>query len=130
MHHGMPLQHFSSNHMRRTSMGGHPKLCFAGISWRHVRQGSMEVTQSKTIKWKDQSCKQRSGREHLGGATPRSTRSQRNKASMSALEKTGAGRSSRPPRPVGPSRPFSPLLMSSGALLRQVSCSFSPLLCA
>jgi hypothetical protein len=32
--------------------GGQPRLCFAGMSWRHVRQGSMEVTQSKIIKWK------------------------------------------------------------------------------
>jgi hypothetical protein len=34
--------------------GGQPRLCFAGISWRHVRQGSMEVTQSENIKWKEQ----------------------------------------------------------------------------
>jgi hypothetical protein len=34
--------------------GGHPRLCFAGISWRHVRQESMEVSQSKIIKWKEQ----------------------------------------------------------------------------
>jgi hypothetical protein len=26
---------------------GQPRPCFAGISWRHVRQGSMEVTQRK-----------------------------------------------------------------------------------
>jgi hypothetical protein len=34
--------------------GGQPRLCFAGISWRHVRQRNMEVTQSKIIKWKEQ----------------------------------------------------------------------------
>jgi hypothetical protein len=33
--------------------GGEPRLCFAGISWRHVRQGSMEVTPRKIIKWKE-----------------------------------------------------------------------------
>jgi hypothetical protein len=33
---------------------GQPMPCFAGISWRHVRQESMEVTQSKIIRWKDQ----------------------------------------------------------------------------
>jgi hypothetical protein len=33
---------------------GQPRPCFAGISWRHVRKGSMEVTQRKIIKWKDQ----------------------------------------------------------------------------
>jgi hypothetical protein len=27
---------------------GQPRLCFVGISWRHVRQGSMEVSQSET----------------------------------------------------------------------------------
>jgi hypothetical protein len=27
--------------------GGQPRPCFVGFSWRHVRQGSMEVTQSK-----------------------------------------------------------------------------------
>jgi hypothetical protein len=47
--HEMPLQHISSNHMQRTSIGK-ARLCFARISWRHVRQGSMEVTQSKIIK--------------------------------------------------------------------------------
>jgi hypothetical protein len=31
---------------------GQPMLYFAGTSWRHVRQGSMEVTQRKIIKWK------------------------------------------------------------------------------
>jgi hypothetical protein len=34
--------------------GGQPRPCFAGISRRHVKQGSMEVTQSKIIKWKEQ----------------------------------------------------------------------------
>jgi hypothetical protein len=34
--------------------GGQPRLGFAGISWIHVRQGSMEVTQSENIKWKEQ----------------------------------------------------------------------------
>jgi hypothetical protein len=34
--------------------GGQPRLGFAGISWMHVRQGSMEVTQSENIKWKEQ----------------------------------------------------------------------------
>jgi hypothetical protein len=65
----------------------------------------MEVTHSKTIQWEIESCKQKSRRECLGGATPWSTRSQRNKGAWSALEKDGAGRSSRRPRPVGPGRP-------------------------
>jgi hypothetical protein len=34
--------------------GGQPRLYFVGISWRHMRQGSMEVTQSENIKWKKQ----------------------------------------------------------------------------
>jgi hypothetical protein len=34
--------------------GGKLRLCLAGILWRHVRQGSMEVIQGKIIKWKDQ----------------------------------------------------------------------------
>jgi hypothetical protein len=34
--------------------GGQTKLCFAGISWMHVRQGSMEVNPSENIKWKEQ----------------------------------------------------------------------------
>jgi hypothetical protein len=33
--------------------GGQPRPCFAGISWKHVRQGSMEVNQSKIIMWKE-----------------------------------------------------------------------------
>jgi hypothetical protein len=34
--------------------GEQPRLGFARISWMHVRQGSMEVTQSENIKWKEQ----------------------------------------------------------------------------
>jgi hypothetical protein len=34
--------------------GRQPRPCFAGISWRHVRQGSMEVIESENIKWKEQ----------------------------------------------------------------------------
>jgi hypothetical protein len=34
-------------HAKDKHGGGQPGLVFAGISWRHVRQGSMAVTQSK-----------------------------------------------------------------------------------
>jgi hypothetical protein len=30
------------------------KNCFAENSWWHVKQGSMDMTKSKGIKWKDQ----------------------------------------------------------------------------
>jgi hypothetical protein len=126
MHHGMLLQHFHQTTCKGQAWG-QPKLCFIGISWKHVRQGSMEVTQSKTIKWRDQSCKQRSGREHLGDATPWSMQSQSNKASMSVLEKAGARRNREDPRTVGPGRPASPLFKTHGAPLRQVSHSSSSL---
>jgi hypothetical protein len=53
MHHGMHLQHLLSNHMQSTSMGGSQGFV-VGISWRHVRQGSIEVSQSENIKWKEQ----------------------------------------------------------------------------
>jgi hypothetical protein len=33
--------------------GGAAKAFFVGISWRHVRQGSMGVSQSENIKWKE-----------------------------------------------------------------------------
>jgi hypothetical protein len=33
---------------------GAAKALFARISWMHVRHGSMEATQSKNIKWKEQ----------------------------------------------------------------------------
>jgi hypothetical protein len=33
---------------------GAAKAWFAGISWMHVRQGIMDVTQSENIKWKEQ----------------------------------------------------------------------------
>ena len=123
MHHGMPLQHLSSNHMQRTSMGGgQPRLCFAGISWRHVRQGSMDMTQSKEIKWMDQSCKQRNGREHLGGETPWSTRSQSNKGAWSTLEKIEVGRGSEDPKKKGSSSSKP----SSTTSLRRHSVSESP----
>jgi hypothetical protein len=81
----------------------------------------MEVTQRKTIKWRDQLCKERSGREHLGGAAPWSMQSQRNKGAWSAMEKIQAKWSSKGPRPVGPGRPASPRFIPPSALLRQVS---------
>jgi hypothetical protein len=46
-------KHLLSNHMQSTSMGA-AKALFAGISWMHVRKGSMEVTQSEIMKWKEQ----------------------------------------------------------------------------
>jgi hypothetical protein len=34
--------------------GGGSKHCFEGNSWWHVKQRSMDMTQSKGIKWKEQ----------------------------------------------------------------------------
>jgi hypothetical protein len=45
--------------------GGQQRLYFVGISWMHVRQGSMDMTQGM----KHQVEGPMSGREHLGGAT-------------------------------------------------------------
>jgi hypothetical protein len=87
------------------------KHCFAGNSWWHVKQveqGSMDMTQSKGIKWKDQSYKQRSGRESLDGATSGARGHESHKGEIITLEKTEPGRSQRHPRPVGPGRPASP----------------------
>jgi hypothetical protein len=57
MHHdpsrGAPPTSFIKPHAKYKH-GGKPRLGFAGISWMHVRQGSMEVTQSENIKWKEQ----------------------------------------------------------------------------
>jgi hypothetical protein len=57
MHHDAsrdaPLTSFIKPHAK-DKHGGHPRLGFAGISWMHVRQESMEVTQSENIKWKEQ----------------------------------------------------------------------------
>jgi hypothetical protein len=56
MHHDAsrdaPLTSFIKPHAK-DKHGGQPRLCFAGISWRYVRQGSMEATQSEIIKWKE-----------------------------------------------------------------------------
>jgi hypothetical protein len=46
MHHGMPLQHFSSNHMQRTSMGA-AKSLFCRNLMEACEAREMEVTQSK-----------------------------------------------------------------------------------
>jgi hypothetical protein len=51
---GCPPTSFIKPHAKYKHGGGQPRLCFAGISWTHVRQGSMEVTQSENIKWKEQ----------------------------------------------------------------------------
>jgi hypothetical protein len=93
----------------------------------HVKQGSMEVTQSKVIKWETPSCKKMCGREHLDGATPWSMRSQSNKEAWSALEKAGAERGSKAPRPLCPGRAASPFILPLGARLPQVSHSSSSL---
>jgi hypothetical protein len=57
MHHDTswdaPPTYFIKPHAK-DKHGGKTRLYFAGISWRHVRQGSMEVTQSENIKWKEQ----------------------------------------------------------------------------
>jgi hypothetical protein len=56
MHHDTswdaPPTYFIKPHAK-DKHGGQSRLCFAGISWRNVKQGSMEVTQSKIIKWKE-----------------------------------------------------------------------------
>jgi hypothetical protein len=54
MHHDAswdaPSTYFIKQHAK-DKHGGQPRLGFAGM---HVRQGSMEVTQSENIKWKEQ----------------------------------------------------------------------------
>jgi hypothetical protein len=57
MHHGMLFQHLSSKSHAMDKHGRAERPCFAGKSWRHVKQMSMEMTQSKDIKWNDQKCK-------------------------------------------------------------------------
>jgi hypothetical protein len=60
MHHDASLDALSTTFIKRTSKGQawvDSKHCFAGNSWWHVKkveQGSMDMTQSKGIKWKDQ----------------------------------------------------------------------------
>jgi hypothetical protein len=56
MHHDTswdaPPTYFIKPHVKYKH-GGQLRLCFAGISWRNVRQESMEVSQSENIKWKE-----------------------------------------------------------------------------
>jgi hypothetical protein len=54
MHHGMLFQQLSSKTHAKDKHGRAARPCFAEKSWRHVRQRSMGMTQSKGIKWKDQ----------------------------------------------------------------------------
>jgi hypothetical protein len=58
MHHDAswdaPSTSFIKPHAKEKHGGGQPRLGFAGISWMHVRQGSMEMIQSENIKWKGQ----------------------------------------------------------------------------
>jgi hypothetical protein len=98
---GCPSNNFHQGHMQRTSMGGGSKHCFVGNSWWHVKQGSMDMTQSKGIKWKDQQCKQRSGWESLGSATSGARRHESHKRRIITLEENRAKGGTRPPRPVG-----------------------------
>jgi hypothetical protein len=54
MHHGMLFQHLLTKPHAKDKHGRAARPCFAGKSWRHVRQRSMNMTQRKYIKWKDQ----------------------------------------------------------------------------
>jgi hypothetical protein len=57
MHHDAALDALSTTFIKTTCKGQAwvgSKHCFAGNSWWHVKQGSMDMTQSKGIKWKDQ----------------------------------------------------------------------------
>jgi hypothetical protein len=56
MHHDASLDALSTTFIKDTCKGqaGGSKHWFAGNSWWHVKQGSMYMTQSKGIKWKDQ----------------------------------------------------------------------------
>jgi hypothetical protein len=60
MHHNTSLDALSTTFIKTTCKGKAwvgSKHDFAGNSWWHVKQveqGSMDMTQSKSIKWKDQ----------------------------------------------------------------------------
>jgi hypothetical protein len=57
MHHDASLGALPTTFINTTCKGQAwvgRKLFFAGNSWWHVKQGSMDMTQSKGIKWKDQ----------------------------------------------------------------------------
>jgi hypothetical protein len=89
MHHEMPLQHLLSNDMQRTSMGA-AKALFC----RNIMDACKPMEHGGDSKRKHlveaAVMQQKSGRERLEGATPWSTWSQSNNASMSALEKNRA----------------------------------------
>jgi hypothetical protein len=54
MHHNASLDALSTTFIKTAWVGS--KHDFAGNSWWHVKQveqGSMDMTQSKSIKWKD-----------------------------------------------------------------------------
>jgi hypothetical protein len=57
MHHDASLDALSTTFIKTICKGQAwvgSKHCFVGNSWWHVKQGSMDMTQSKVIKWKDQ----------------------------------------------------------------------------
>jgi hypothetical protein len=57
MHHDTSLDALPTTFIKTTCKGQAwvgSKHCFSGNSWWHVKKGSMDMTQSKGIKWKDQ----------------------------------------------------------------------------
>jgi hypothetical protein len=54
MHHGMLFQQLSSKSHAKDKHGRAARPYFAEKSLRHVKQRSMDMTQSTDIKWKDQ----------------------------------------------------------------------------
>jgi hypothetical protein len=141
MHHNTSLDALSTTFIKTTCIGQAwvgSKYDFAGNSWWHVKQveqGSMDMTQSKSIKWKDQQCKQRSGRERLGGATSGARGHESHKGEIIALKKIEPGRGTQPPGPVGPGRPACPIkgtprcLSSAGKQLYPSSICVLKFLC-
>jgi hypothetical protein len=54
MHHEMLFEQLLSKPHAKNKHERAARPCFVEKSWRHVRQSSMDMTQSKDIKWKDQ----------------------------------------------------------------------------
>jgi hypothetical protein len=57
MHHDASLDALSMTFIKTTCKGQAQvgnKHCYVGNSWWHVKQGSLDMTQSKGIKWKEQ----------------------------------------------------------------------------
>jgi hypothetical protein len=126
MHHDASLDALSTTFINTTCKGQAcvgSKHCYTGNSWWHVKQGSMDILKAKASSGRTNNTSKGVDERVLSSATSAARWHESHKGEIITLEESRARGSTRPPRPVGPGRPASPINCTLGARLRQTSSS-------